>query len=355
MNGCFSFSNSAWTTVATAMTGCVSFGNCVWTVASTFIACVDFTNAIFTQDTTFNMVGITGESIYNLLGANVTFINMVSPTAMIHVSGDLTVIIAPSCFLGMADVHGNVHLVDLHTGLCVVNDYTNSGATNTINTAVQSSLRPKVSLYMDWTDGVDPTILTLTDPATGAPWAIAPNAGVLTEVAAPNASENARLVTVNRFITCLGSGSGKILRKLIVEFEQTFTNGGNVDETLFFVGMSPNNTDDKSQPNIVGFGVAAGLMTAYSSNGANTQETPTAFNCNAFAKFRIEMYGGPAGAPLVDFYINEILVAHHDGSAAPFAVPSGVMFFNDFFPTTAGGAETIQVGGLRIWHEDFKR
>lgn len=210
---------------------------------------------------------------------------------------------------------------------------------------------PRPSLIEDWLDGVDPLVWTLTDPVAGVAWTLTDNSGVRTVQTIPNASRFVRLVSTRRWISTLSSGVNFNLRKFIVEWEMTGANFANIDDVTFIAGLSTGLADDKSTPNVIGFCLsAAKALTAYSSNGGNTEETalPAVGAPNTFQKFRLELYSN-----YVDYYVNGILVASHVSNAAPFAVPSGMFYHQFYAATTAGGAATLIVGGRRCWYENL--
>lgn len=214
---------------------------------------------------------------------------------------------------------------------------------------------PSPSLFEDWLDGIDPLVWTLTNPVTGTALALTDNNGVVTLQSIPNASENTRIVSTRRWISAIGAGSNHVLRKFIIEWEMTGANFANVNDAAFLVGLSTGLADNKATANVIGFTLSvAKALTAYSSNGGNTQETAlaTVGAPNTWQKFRLELSGGLTGVSIIDYFVNDAHVARHDGSAAPFAVPSGMFYHQIYFPTTAGGAATFIYGGMRCWYEN---
>lgn len=212
---------------------------------------------------------------------------------------------------------------------------------------------PLPSLLEDWQLGVDPAIWTLTNPVAGTAWTLTDNNGVVTVQAIPNATRSARMVATLRWPSAIGHSTNKILRRLILEWEMQIGNFANIDEPTFLAGLTGGLADDKSVANVIGFGISAGAYTAYSSNGGNVDETAIVVGApNTFLKFRLECYGGAAGENKVEYYVNEVLVATHDGTGAPFALPSGLFYPQFYFPAGAGGSVTAIVGGIRIWMKE---
>ena len=225
-----------------------------------------------------------------------------------------------------------------------------------LNQILTEMTPPTVSLYQDWADGVDPTILTQTNPGAGTPWTIvvgsSPNPVVLFNEVVPNALNGANLTTVNRWITCLGNGQNTILRHLFLELE--FFVGINTDETRFFIGMSLLPSNNLLSQNIVGFSMSGGVIQAYSDRNGVNQASPTGVGIYTFVKLKLDMHSDALGNPQVDYYVNGTLVATHNGGVIA-SVPSGVMYGNCNLPASAGGPCPFLIGCFRMWYEDFQR
>ncbi len=219
---------------------------------------------------------------------------------------------------------------------------------------------PEMQYYEGWQDelGIDFTLWNLTHPATGAAWARGAGAGVmadgLTATCAPNANETARLVTT--FRDPIGPdnwGINSILRLSHFEFEMTIANLANLDNTICFFGLTPNQADNRGSNNIIGFalvGAGNALQTVTDLAGAETVNTGFGENLAAKNKFRVTIRQTPAGVGTIDFYLNETLIATHITN-----LPDLPMYKNWYFDTNVGGACTPQVGINRFWTEDFQR
>lgn len=211
--------------------------------------------------------------------------------------------------------------------------------------------RPNRSLIETWQDelGIDFTVWTVTNPATGAAWARGAVGELLMAAAAPNALENARLRSVQRWLaTATLAGTNKILRRLLFEFEFHVVGLANLDNAAFFLGLTSGIADTRATNNIIGFGlVGAGnaLQTVTDAGGAETVNTGFGENLLLTNKLRIEVFTNH-----VLFYLNEALIADHTTNA-----PDLPMYLQFYIPTGAGGAATPRIGTVRAWYEDFVR
>ncbi len=213
-------------------------------------------------------------------------------------------------------------------------------------------LRPSNNLYESWQDeaGIDPTVWTWTNPATGAAWARGAIGDLLMAYAAPNANENARLRSNQRWIAdATLYGVNKILRRFTLEFEAHFVGFANFDNVNFLLGLTPAVGDTRATNNIMGFalvGAGNALQTLTDAGGAETVNTGFGENLLLTNKFKIDV-----SLNSVAFYLNEVLIATHIVN-----LPNNAPFYlNLYTPTGAGGAATVRVGTLRAWTEDIVR
>ena len=210
--------------------------------------------------------------------------------------------------------------------------------------------RPSICLYEGWQDeaGIDTTVWTVTDPATGAAWSRGASGAYLRATAAPNAIETARLVSDQRWIAAPDTyGTNTILRKLVLEFELKLANVANLDETLTFLGLTTGAADNRSTDNIIGWGINTDVLESITDVGsAETTNTTFGETLTNWNKLKIEVYSGH-----VKFYINESEVADHTTN-----LPDYPFYLNFFLDTDgAGGASTIEIGIVRVWYEDIFR
>ena len=199
-----------------------------------------------------------------------------------------------------------------------------------------------------WQDlAIDPSLWTVTDPATGAAWAAAVAGDYIYNTTIPNANETARLVGDQLWIVPSHAIPLRIvMQRLIIEFELNLANVANIDNTLFFVGLTPGVANTRASNNIIGFGLLADvLQTITDLAGVETVNTAFGETLAQHNKFRMEISDTE-----VQFYLNEVLLATHAANIP--AVPSYLNFFID---TEGGGAATFSVQIVRGHYEDFAR
>lgn len=220
-----------------------------------------------------------------------------------------------------------------------------------------SELRPEMNLFEGWQDelGIDFTLWSVTNPATGAAWARGAGAGVmiadLVASAAPNANETARLVGNQRWP--FGpelSGVNSILRVIELEWEFAIANLANLDNTLTIFGFGPTQVITRATNNIAAFAlVGAGNALQTVTDEAGVETVNTGFGENLANKNKLKITSVQlAGVATVQFYLNETLIASHITN-----LPDLPMYPNWFFDTGAGGACTPQMGIIRIYTEDM--
>lgn len=204
----------------------------------------------------------------------------------------------------------------------------------------------ETSMYEGWQDelGIDFTVWTTIDPATGAVWARGPDAAgeYLVASAAPNANETARIRSNQRWQaipTVIDTNT--IIKRLTWEHEMRITNLANLDNTLSFFGLTPGIADTRATNNIIGFalvGAGNALQTVTDVGGVEEVNTGFGENLALMNKFKIDAYEDH-----VKFYLNEVEIADHIVS-----LPDIVGYLNFFYDTNAGGACTPELGITRI-------
>ena len=121
--------------------------------------------------------------------------------------------------------------------------------------------RPRVEMYEGWQEesGIDIGLWTVTNPATGTAWGRSAVAADLMASVSPNASENARLISNQRWVACpLQYAVNKILRRFTLEFELQVSNLANFDNTAWFIGLTATNVATRATHNKIGFGLTGG-------------------------------------------------------------------------------------------------
>jgi hypothetical protein len=212
--------------------------------------------------------------------------------------------------------------------------------------------RRRVSLYEGWQDelGIDFTVWTVVNSATGVPWGRGFAAGYLRAAGSCGANEVERLVTTTRWLDSSPTfGVNTILRRLIVEFEMRLSNVINMDNTQCFFGLTPDQANIRTSNNLAGFALLADVLQTVTDAGG-VEETNTGFleNLALFNKFRMEIYGDVA--PTIDFYLNEVLIARHT-----VRIPNIPSYLNFYVDSEAALGAAIEVGVVRIWYEDMVR
>jgi len=211
--------------------------------------------------------------------------------------------------------------------------------------------RPLVNLYEGWQAeaGIDATVWTVTNPATGAAWSRGASGAYLRATSAPNANENARLRSNQRWIFApTVYGVNTILRRAFLEFELRITALANLDNANFILGLTQGVGDTRGTVNLTGFALVGGgnaLQTVTDLAGVETVNTGFGETLTNWNKLMIEVF-----LNTVRFYLNETLIATHVAnlSSLPY-------YINFYAPTGAGGAATIELGIARGWQEDMAR
>jgi hypothetical protein len=227
-------------------------------------------------------------------------------------------------------------------------NYTSAKYLSSVMSGVGLSLtRPAVSLYEGWQNeaGIDLTIWTRTNPATGGAWVRGAVGSYLMAVVSPNANENGRLRSNQRWpLNPTVYGTNQILRGLTVEWEAYFQLLGNVDNANFIMGLTNAAGATRASNNIIGFGLVGGALQTITDDGGtetvNAGFGETLANLN---KFKIDI-----SLNSVVFYLNEVLIATHTTN-----LPNSVMWLNHYYPTGAGGASIYSLGPVRVWTKDY--
>jgi hypothetical protein len=209
--------------------------------------------------------------------------------------------------------------------------------------------RPSIDFIETWQDevGIDATVWTVTDPATGAAWSRGASGAYLRATSAPNASETTRLVSDQRWVAAPDTyGTNTVLRRLVLEFELKLTTVANIMNATSFLGLTPGAGDNRGGNNIIGFALASDVLQSVTDNGgAETVNTTFGETLTNWNKLKIDISAGH-----VKFYVNEVEVADHTTN-----LPDAPMYINYYIVTEAGGAATIELGNTRAWTEDIAR
>jgi len=216
--------------------------------------------------------------------------------------------------------------------------------------------RPEIEHFEGWQDemGIDFTLWNLTHPATtptirGA--GVAPMAGGLVATVDMILNETGRIVSTFRSpISPDLWGVNTILRLTHFEFVMAVQNPANLDNTLCFWGLSPNNDDDRADDNIIGFIQVADAINCITDLAGAETLTATATIQADKNKYRITIMQTAALVGTVLFYVNETLVATHITN-----LPNLPMYMNWFFDTEGTGGSVNQLGINRLWTEDYQR
>lgn len=218
-------------------------------------------------------------------------------------------------------------------------------------TNLSAGRRPLVSLYEGWQDelGIDNSLWTVTDPATGAAWARGAVNDLLMAYVAPNASENARIRSNQRWVAAPENyGVNRILQRFNLEFVAQFVNVANFDNTGFFMGLTTGIADTRATNNVIGWrlnGAGNALYAFVDDAGVEDQVVAWGETLTDINKFKIEIFEGH-----MSFYLNERLGGGFNFRVT--AMPNFPFYLNFYFPTTAGGAATARLGSIRAWLED---
>ena len=144
---------------------------------------------------------------------------------------------------------------------------------------VKSLARPSQSLYEGWNDevgGIDLSLWTVTDPVAGVAWSRGASGAYLRATAAPNANNNCRIVSDQRYIVAPGVFStNTILKRLVVEFELKLTNLANIDRANTVFGLTTAVGDNRASNNIVGWGMKGAELAFTSGSALSIGETLT--------------------------------------------------------------------------------
>ena len=209
--------------------------------------------------------------------------------------------------------------------------------------------RPSLYLYEGWQDeaGIDNTVWTVTDPATGNPWSRGVAAIYVRAICQPFANETCRLRSNQRWLAApTVYGKDTILRRLTLEFEMKLADVANMDNTKCFFGLNPLADGDRGSNSIIGWSLAADVLQSITDNGgAETVNTGFGETLTDWNKLKIDIYEGH-----VKFFINEVEVADHTTN-----LPSLAMWLNFFVDTEGAALATIELGIIRAWTEDIAR
>ena len=215
----------------------------------------------------------------------------------------------------------------------------------------QVASRPLIALCETWQDeaGIDAAIWTVTDPVGGVAWSRGASGAYLRATSVPNLNEFCRLVSDQRWVFAPNVFSNNtVLRRSVLEFELKLTDVANIDNANSFFGLTTGVGDDRTSNNIIGFALLADVFQSVTDLAVNETTNTDFHSVTAEAtwnKLVMDVYAGH-----VDFYINNNLVASHITN-----LPDYPFYLNWYLDTEAGGAATIELGIVRVWHEDVYR
>ncbi len=219
----------------------------------------------------------------------------------------------------------------------------------TLHDIYKRQQRPLMSLLETWQDeaGIDPTVWDTLDPATGTAWTRGGSDSYLRAYSGPNANETARLWSIMRWpCQCGVWNDNTVYRQLFLEFEMKLATVANLDNSLCFFGLTEDTSDDRSDNDIIGFGLNADILQTV-TDAAGTETTNTTFgetltNWNRFGIW--------VARSSVRFLLNGAVIATHTTN-----LPAFPMWLNWYMDTEAGGAAGIHLGVIRAWQDDGTR
>lgn len=209
---------------------------------------------------------------------------------------------------------------------------------------------PQATLLETWQMemGISEARWTVTNPATGAPWARGVSGSFLYARVNPLANEVARLRS-NQMWAAAIQRTDWMIKKVILEFEMVISAPANVDNTLFVVGFTEIAAATRATDNLCGFALIGDALQTLSDAGStetvNTGFGETLTNHN---KFGIE-WTGITGTAHAHFYLNEELIASHLANVP--AVPCYLNFYID----TEAAACILSLGVIRCRYEMIVR
>jgi hypothetical protein len=222
------------------------------------------------------------------------------------------------------------------------------GALKDILNTIQS---PTEQLIETWQSpvGISELRWTLTQPLTGAAWAISASSGMQRATAVPAASENCRLVGNNAWsVAPTIYNTSTIIKKIIFEWVMQLTNVANMSNVSTFFGFTPTVVSTRTTNDIIGvalIGAGNALQTVTDLGGVETVNTGFGETLTNRNNFRMEIYRGH-----VVFFLNGTQIADHVAN-----LPDQAMFPNFYILNGAGGASTPAIGVVKIYPEFIVR
>jgi hypothetical protein len=208
---------------------------------------------------------------------------------------------------------------------------------------------PRVSFYEGWQDeaGIDLTRWTVTNPATGGAWVRGAVGQYLMAVVSPNAGENGRLRSNQRWtLSPSVYGANQVIRKFVLEFESYLQGVANIDQANFILGLTNTIGSTRVTNNLIGWGLTANVLQCITDDGgAETVTASPGTVMNDLNKFKIEV-----SLDSVVFSVNEVVVATHI-TTVPNTLPNIPAWLNFYYPTGVG-ASILSLGVTRCWPED---
>lgn len=221
--------------------------------------------------------------------------------------------------------------------------------TNAVLFATRELNRPVFNLLETWQDeaGINAGVWTVTNSVGGPGWSRGASGAYLRATEVPIADNECRICSKQRWIVAPTIFSNNtVLRRTTLEFELKLTTVANIDNTRSFLGFTPAVVNLRTTNNILGWALTSDALQTL-SDLATAETTHTGFGetIDDWNKLAIDIYENHAM-----FYLNDVPVADHITN-----LPDLPMYLNFYIDTEAGGAATIELGIIRLWHEDIRR
>lgn len=210
-----------------------------------------------------------------------------------------------------------------------------------INRLIDLGASP-ITLTEWWvTEAIDLTLWTPTDPATGTAWGCIARGGVIVARTAPNLNETARLISTVRMPVIPGAAEDdvSITEFMVIEFELEIDSPANIDNTLFFIGLTTGLADNRGSADIIGVCLTSDQLYALIDDGGVEYTAVISTTPGTRHKVRIEI-----GPQSVRWFLDDFQQA-----ATTARIPSDIArYFNIFIDTEAGGSAQFYIGPIDI-------
>lgn len=161
---------------------------------------------------------------------------------------------------------------------------------------------------------------------------------------APAAGVDSRLVSVQTWPVGAFTTARRIARGFLLTFEARLVNVANIDNTTFFLGLSPGMGSTRLTDNIIGFGLLGdALRTITDLGGVETVGVPAGIVLTEWNKYRI--YVRADGS--VQFLINEAVSVVHTTN-----IPLGNFFLQLYVDNEAAVQGELHLGPIVVSYID---